>query len=399
MNEGHSALLALALLEEQMGGRPMESAADGDIEQVRERCVFTTHTPIPAGHDKFSWDLVQRVLGEKWVVAIEKMGCLLDGELNMTFLGMFFSHYINGVSMRHEQISQGMFPNYPLNSITNGVHAVTWTSASFSRLYDKHMPEWRKDNRYLRYGVSIPLNEIQHAHAVAKHDLIRMVEERTTVQLDKTVITIGYARRATQYKRANLLFTDPERLRRIAREAGPLQIIYGGKAHPKDESGKELIREIFQAAAELRDDITVVYLEEYDMALAKLMCSGVDLWLNTPQKPHEASGTSGMKAALNGVPSLSILDGWWIEGHVEGVTGWSIGEGWEQESHPERESVSLYDKLEYVILPMFYGRPTAYAQVMRSAITLNGSFFNVQRMMTQYMMNAYPTVDRIEVRG
>jgi starch phosphorylase len=217
-----------------------------------------------------------------------------------------------------------------------------------------------------------------------------MVQERTGRQLDRTAITIGYARRATQYKRANLLFSDVDRLKRIVREAGPLQIIYGGKAHAKDESGKELIRDIFQAASDLKDTIKVVYMEEYDMTLAKLMCSGVDLWLNTPQKPHEASGTSGMKAAMNGVPSLSILDGWWIEGHIEGITGWSVGEGWEQESHPEYESISLYDKLEYVILPMFYGRPTAYAQVMQWAITHNGSFFNAQRMMTQYMMNAYP---------
>ena len=308
----------------------------------------------------------------------------------MTYLGMLFSHYINGVSMRHEQISQGMFPNYPLNSITNGVHALMWTSTPFCELYDKHMPEWRKDNRYLRYAVSIPLNEIQHAHALAKGELIHMVKERTGVQLDKTAITLGYARRAAQYKRATLLFSDVDRLKRIVREAGPLQIIYGGKAHAKDESGKELIRDIFQAASDLKDTIKVVYMEEYDMALAKLMCSGVDLWLNTPQKPHEASGTSGMKAAMNGVPSLSVLDGWWIEGHIEGVTGWSVGEGWEKESHPDRESMSLYDKLEYVILPMFYGRPTAYAQIMQWAITHNGSFFNAQRMMTQYMMNAYP---------
>ena len=395
MNEGHSALLVLALLEEQTEGRNLQSATETDVDEIRKRCVFTTHTPVPVGHDRFSTDLVQQVLGEERTRIIEKMGCLFDGDLNMTYLGMFFSHYINGVSMRHEQISQDMFPNYPLNSITNGVHAVTWTSESFSKLYDTYIPEWRRDNRYLRYAVSIPLNEIQHAHAQAKGELIQEVQHRTGIRLAQTAITIGFARRATQYKRANLLFSDLNRLRRIAHEAGPLQIIYAGKAHSKDEGGQNLIRGIFQAAEELKDDVRVMYLEEYDMTLGKLMCAGVDLWLNTPQKPHEASGTSGMKAAMNGVPSLSVLDGWWIEGHVEGVTGWSIGEGWEKESNPERESTSLYDKLEYVILPMFYGRPTAYAQVMQSAITLNGSFFNAQRMMTQYMMNAYPSPSRI----
>jgi starch phosphorylase len=202
-------------------------------------------------------------------------------------------------------------------------------------------------------------------------------------------MTLGFARRATEYKRTDLLFYDLNRLRRIAQEVGPLQIICGGKAHPRDEGGKALIRRIFEAATALTDIIPVVYLEEYDIALAKYLCSGVDLWLNTPQKPQEASGTSGMKAALNGVPSLSILDGWWIEGHIEGVTGWSIGDDWRSETNPGREIASMYDKLEYVILPMFCGQPSAFASIMRSAIALNGSYFNAQRMMVQYLQNAY----------
>jgi len=287
-----------------------------------------------------------------------------------------------------------MFPNYPVNSITNGVHALTWTSDSFSQLYDRYVPEWRRDNRYLRYAIGIPLNEIQHAHGEAKRALLQEVGRRTGIRLEQTALTIGFARRATQYKRPDLLFSDLERLRKIGRDAGPLQIIYAGKAHPHDEGGKELIRQIFQAAKTLGNDVRVVYLEEYDMALAKYLCSGVDVWLNTPQKPREASGTSGMKAALNGVPSLSVLDGWWIEGHVEGVTGWSIGEEWEKESPAEKESTSLYDKLEFMVLPTFYGRPMAYAQVMRYAVTLNGSFFNAQRMMMQYTMNAYAALEQ-----
>lgn len=391
MNEGHSALLTLALLEEHTKGRGLQQVTSTDIESVRSHCIFTTHTPVPAGHDQFPMPLVKQVLGEERGRAIEKAECCLDGTtLNMTYLALFFSRYINGVSMRHEEISRTMFPGYPINSITNGVHAVTWTAPSFGQLYDRHIPEWRHDNRYLRYAVSIPLGEIQQAHQQAKKALLEEVQQRTGVRLDPTVLTIGFARRATPYKRANLLFSNRDRLRFIAREIGPLQILYGGKAHPKDEGGKSLIRSIFQAAAALADTVRILYLPDYDMSLAKYLCAGVDLWLNTPQKPQEASGTSGMKAALNGVPSLSILDGWWIEGHVEGVTGWAIGgDGLEQESNLQQEITSLYDKLEYLIVPMFYNRPFAYAIVRRSAIALNGSFFNAQRMVSQYLENAY----------
>mgnify|MGYP002153786783 CR=1 FL=1 len=389
MNEGHSALLTLALLEEQTEGRGLRVATKKDKEAVRQRCVFTTHTPVPAGHDQFSLDMVRGVLGDERTVALQAVDCCLNGTLNMTYLALVFSRYINGVSQRHHDISHSMFPAYPINSITNGIHAVTWTAPAFQDLYDRHIPEWRGDNLYLRYAMSIPLQEIQEAHAVAKRELLAEVKKRTGVRLDPTVMTFGFARRATAYKRADLLLSDLERLRRIARQVGPLQIIYAGKSHPQDGSGKGIIQHIFELAAALADDVPVVYLEEHDMALGKYLCSGVDLWLNSPQKPHEASGTSGMKAAANGVPSLSVLDGWWIEGHVEGVTGWSIGDDWEAESNPGREINSLYDKLEYVIVPMFYSRPRAFARVMRSAIAINASFFNSQRMILQYLENAY----------
>ncbi len=389
MNEGHSALLTLALLEEETNGNGLRSATSKDKDAVRKRCVFTTHTPVPAGHDQFPLDMVRRVVGDERTTALEAVECCWNGTLNMTYLALLFSHYINGVSFRHHDISHGMFPAYPINSITNGVHAVTWTAPSFQELYDRHIPEWRGDNLYLRYAISIPRQEIQQAHAAAKRELLAEVKKRTGVRLDPTAMTIGFARRATAYKRADLLLSDADRLKRIASQVGPLQIIYGGKSHPQDSSGKAIIQRIFEAAAPLRDTVPVVYLEDYDMTLGKLVCSGVDLWLNNPQKPHEASGTSGMKAALNGVPSLSVLDGWWIEGHVEGVTGWSIGDDWYAESNLARETMSLYDKLEYVILPMFYGRPSAFARVRRSAIAINASFFNAQRMMLQYLENAY----------
>ncbi|MBM4299668.1 MAG: alpha-glucan family phosphorylase, partial [Deltaproteobacteria bacterium] len=259
-------------------------------------------------------------------------------------------------------------------------------------LFDEMMPDWRSDNCYLRYAVGIAPAKIRQAHAQAKRDLLQQVRWLTGTQLDESIFTIGFARRATGYKRGDLLFTDLERLKGIARRAGGLQLIYAGKAHPRDDGGKAIIRRIFEAAAELANDVRVVYLENYDMALGKLICSGVDVWLNTPLRPQEASGTSGMKAALNGVPSFSVLDGWWIEGHIEGVTGWSIGDANENDSAAEANS--LYDKLENVILPLYYQSPDGFAQVMGSSIALNGSFFNTQRMVSQYLRNAYGPVSR-----
>jgi starch phosphorylase len=388
MNEGHSALLALGLMAELTAGQSKPEAIAAARDAVRRRCLFTTHTPVPAGHDQFPADLVRYVLGaERARTLIAE--CCLNGTLNMTYLALYFARYVNGVAMRHGEISRGLFPNYPINSITNGVHAVAWTAESFQKLYDLHVPEWRRDNLYLRYAISIPPGEIQQAHAEAKQALLAEVERRCSIRLDRGAMTLGFARRATPYKRADLLFTDLDRLRRIARGVGPLQVLYGGKAHPRDEGGKAVIRQVFEAAAALSDAVRVVYLPEYDLALARLLCAGVDVWLNTPQKPQEASGTSGMKAALNGVPSLSVLDGWWVEGHLEGITGWSIGEDQDTPSDPGREAVSLYDKLEYVVLPLYYHRPLAFAEVRRSAIALNGSFFNAQRMVGQYLHNAY----------
>ncbi|HEX9976766.1 MAG TPA: alpha-glucan family phosphorylase, partial [Dehalococcoidales bacterium] len=323
MNEGHSAFVTLALLEEQTWGRGFHAITDADREAVSQRCVFTTHTPLPMGHDEFSLELVRKVLGNERTDFLIAAQCCANGVLSMTNLALNFSRYINGVSMRHEEVSRRIFSSYQIASVTNGVHAATWTSPPFCRVYDRYMPQWRRDNLYLKHAVRLPLDEIWQAHIEAKQGLLAEVERRTGMRLDPAVMTLGFARRATGYKRTDLLFHDLERLKRIAKQAGPLQFIYAGKAHPRDEGGKALIQRVFEAARAVKDIIPLVYLEEYDMELARCVCSGADLWLNTPQKPHEASGTSGMKAALNGVPTLSVLDGWWIEGHVEGVTGWS----------------------------------------------------------------------------
>lgn len=394
LNEGHSALLTLGLLHQFSEGQIIERITPELRDAVRQCCVFTTHTPVPAGHDQFPIDLVQSVLGSNVATAISEAACCVQGTLNLTYLALYFSHYVNGVARRHGEISRSMFPAYPINSITNGVHVATWAAPAFQQLYDRYIPEWRRDNLYLRYAISIPLGEIQQAHIEAKKCLLQEINRRLPIRLDPTALTIGFARRATAYKRPDLVFHDLARLSRIARQVGPFQIVFAGKAHPADEPGKEHIRRVFEAADQLRDVIRVVYLEDYDMTLAQLMCAGADLWLNTPSKPQEASGTSGMKAAVNGVPSLSVLDGWWLEGHLEGVTGWAIGEDGGHPSDLAQDADSLGAKLEHVILPMYYSRPEKYAEVMRNAIALNASFFNAQRMITQYLQNAYPPIDR-----
>lgn len=391
MNEGHAAFLTLALLEKEVAHGDLSLVTESDSDAVSQRSVFTTHTPVPAGHDQFSVDLVREVLGPERLAALEKMQCIHNGMLNMTYLALQLSRYVNGVAMRHGEISRDMFPSYAIDTITNGVHAATWTAPPFRNLYDHFIPEWRRDNFYLRNAIKIPLADVQRAHALAKREMVAQIAQRSKVHLAENVLTLCFARRAAGYKRADLLFTDLDRLQSIAEQAGPFQVIYSGKAHPHDEAGKAMIRRIFEFSQKLKDVLRVVYLENYDMDLARTLCAGVDLWLNTPERPLEASGTSGMKAALNGVPSLSVLDGWWVEGHVEGVTGWAIGD--ERESDLGSEAKSLYDKLEHAILPLYYAKPDAYAEIRRSAIALNGSYFHTQRMVLQYVRNAYLGVE------
>jgi starch phosphorylase len=388
MNEGHSSLLALGLLERRLSQSFAGRVKQLDIDSVRQLCIFTTHTPVPAGHDQFPPDLVKQILGEERTALLQEAEVLRKGALNMTDLALHFSGYVNGVAMRHGEVSREMFPNYVINAITNGVHAVTWTSPAFQKLFDRLIPDWRADNNYLRYAISIPVEEIRHAHAEAKQALFAEIKNRHGVDLDPNVFTIGFARRASTYKRADFLFTDAARLRKIAREVGPIQLVYAGKAHPRDEGGKQLIRQVYSGASSVSDAIKTVYVENYDMRWGGLITSGVDIWLNNPRRPQEASGTSGMKAAINGVPSLSVVDGWWIEGYIEGITGWSVGTSALVED-AAAESSSLYDKLEHEIVPMFYKTPDQYTNIMRMAIALNGSFFNTQRMVYQYVTNAY----------
>jgi starch phosphorylase len=390
MNEGHSSLLALELLDEEANREGRTVIRHQDVEAVQEKCIFTTHTPVEAGHDQFPMTLVEQVLDRSEIQEMKEVFCC-EGRLNMTFLGFNLSHYINGVAKKHREVSQRLFAQYKIDAITNGIHVATWVAAPIAALFDRHIPDWRADNYSLRYSVSLPREEVLEAHAAVKHDLVDWLNRDHGAGFDPAVFTLGFARRATRYKRADLLFADVERLKSIARDRGRLQVVFAGKAHPRDGSGKEAIKRIFAARQRLAREIPIVYVENYDLTIAKRLVAGVDVWLNTPEPPLEASGTSGMKAAVNGVPSLSILDGWWTEGHVEGVTGWAIGEARSSSDGDSwwKDAACLYDKLGGVILPLFYGARNSFANVMIRAIAFNGSFFNTQRMIQQYVVKAY----------
>lgn len=386
MNEGHASLLTLALLERQLCGGPLRAATETDIQHVRRQCVFTTHTPVPAGHDRFSTEQSIRILGAERTARLQQLGCFRDGMFNMTLLALRFSRYANAVAMQHGKVSRPMFPNYAIDTITNGVHAPTWISEPVQQMLDEHIPAWQRDNLYLRNAIDLPEAKFLAAHVRAKEELLAEVGSRTGVVLSPKVLTLGFARRAATYKRASLLFTDTARLAAIAKAAGGLQILFAGKAHPHDAPGKAIIQKVVEDAAQLSNDLLhILYLENYDWELGAKLTAGVDVWVNTPRRPYEASGTSGMKAALNGVPSLSILDGWWIEGCIEGVTGWAIEDG----ANDQEEAESLYRKLESAVVPLYLDAPEKWARMMRTTLAFNGSYFNTNRMVKQYNRNAY----------
>lgn len=392
MNEGHASLLTLELLDRAR--RPVEDTWDEktswNTASVMERCVFTTHTPVEAGHDRFPYDLVQRVLSTTVpLFLLRELGG--KDELNMTLLALNLSRYVNGVAKKHGEISRALFPGFEIHAITNGIHPFTWASPYFVSLFDRYLPSWANEPELLVRVDTIPDEEVWDAHCGAKAYLFQYILETTAVQLDPDILTIGFARRAAAYKRGDLIFADVERLVEIG--GGKLQLIFAGKSHPRDTPGKELIQRIIQQIDALKDRLKIVYLENYNMDVAARLIPGVDLWLNNPLRPLEASGTSGMKAALNGVPNFSILDGWWIEGHIEGVTGWSIGppstESTIETNHSEEDVLDLYNKLGQVILPMYYGNRPGWIRVMKNAIGKNAYYFNTHVMMRRYVTEAY----------
>jgi len=381
MNEGHSSLLTLELLRKN----------GMDPDKVKNSCVFTTHTPVEAAFDKFSYDLVRELLGDAYPIEVLKKYGGQD-RLNMTFLALNLSKYTNGVTKAHMEYSRKLFPGHHIMSITNGVHSYTWTSPFFRELFDKYIPGWANEPELLVRVGPIPDEEIWGAHMKAKKALFDFIKEKTGVQMDLDVLTLGFARRATAYKRATLIFSDIERLREV-NSIGKLQMVFAGKAHPRDILGKIMIKKIFSYMKQLKDEIKIVYLEDYNMDMAAKITSGVDIWLNTPLPPLEASGTSGMKAAHNGVLNFSVLDGWWVEGCVEGVTGWAIGpppdEPIGEEERRRRELKDLYNKLEYLIIPTYYERRDEWISMMSNSIGKVAYYFNSHRMMQRYATEAY----------
>jgi starch phosphorylase len=423
LNEGHAALLALELLHEAR--RAGNATIERGVDQVRRACVFTTHTPVPAGHDRFPSALVDALLDRTHRALLAELPGLSTSELHMTELALALSGFVNGVAERHAEVSREMFPGRPIHAVTNGVHSATWSAPPMRELFDRHLPAWRREGAVLRAAQAIPADEIVRAHAQSKRALLGEVAQGGFTGFDERTFTIGFARRATAYKRATLLFTDPKRLRRIAARWGGLQVIFAGKAHPRDLGGIDLIRTVIGCAARMLPEVRVAYLPDYGMRLGALVTAGVDVWLNNPRAPLEASGTSGMKAAHNGVPNLSVRDGWWCEGAIEGVTGWTIephdhraelgaleaalrrmpGRGptaaqaaaralAREQARLEHEddladAARLYELLDGAVLPTFHRRPAAWAEVMRGAIAHGASYFNAQRMLEQYVRSAY----------
>ena len=386
LNEGHSALLTLELLRLRGASDAHGESLQEAVATVRRRCVFTTHTPVEAGHDQYPYGLA-----EQWLAGLVHPRVLhsLGGpdRLNLTRLALSLCGWVNGVAQRHAEVSRALFPGYEVHAITNGVHATRWTSSPMQALFDRYIPGWAHEPELLVRALRIRDADMAAAHLQARQELLQYVTGMAgAAQLDPTRFTIGFARRMTDYKRPGLLFSDLERLRAIARRY-PFQVIVAGKAHPRDELGKHHIAAVHAWAQELAGSVPVVFVPDYRLDVARRVVAGVDLWLNTPQPPLEASGTSGMKAAMNGVPSLSVLDGWWLEGCDEGATGWAIGDDGDFDAN--RHAESLYDKLEHTILPTFYQGGPQWPFIMKSTIARNGSYFNSHRMLRRYVSEAY----------
>ena len=374
MNEGHCSFLVLNLLEK----------FNNDIEKVKSLCHFTTHTPVPAGHDHFAENRVKKLLRGLLPEKLELPSLVNNGRLHMTELGLYFSGTANGVSQLHGDVAQGQFPWSNINFITNGVHHSYWMGSPFKRVYDRYIPDWRANPECLLEVDDIADDVIWNAHQERKRYLLGYANSQVSKALDGDTLTIGFARRAATYKRAQLLFHDMDRLESLGAEK--IQFIFSGKAHPNDMEGKEIIRQIVSRSKAMFGKVKIIYLENYNMWLGRMITSGVDVWLNTPLRPNEASGTSGMKATLNGVPNLSVLDGWWAEGCKNGVNGWAVGDP----EHPDDEKVAdhLYSVLENSVVPTFYNDRNKWILMMKEAIK-TGVDFTAHRMIMEYNQKFY----------
>jgi starch phosphorylase len=387
LNEGHAAFLALSLLL-RYRREPLLAADESltyAIAQVREQCVFTTHTPVKTGHDRFEYSDVRRILGD--IIELDRLKELAGLDLlNMTHLALSLSGYVNGVALRHAETAQSMFPGHRVRAITNGAHVPTWMHCNIATVLEKHLPHWASEPVSLLRTDEINAESLWSAHQHIKGELIAEIRRLTGVEMKSDVALLGFARRMTGYKRPDLLFTDLHRLLAINAKY-PFQVVMAGKAHPRDEEGKALIQAIHAYMPKVKP-LAVAFLPNYDMSIAARLVAGTDVWLNSPLPPLEASGTSGMKAAFNGVLNLSVLDGWWVQGWEEGVTGWAIGS---DKDNPDAtaHAADLYRKLENIVLPLYYSDRARWIWMMKQAIGKIGSVFNSQRMMRRYTTEAY----------
>ncbi|KON28849.1 hypothetical protein AC481_00340 [miscellaneous Crenarchaeota group archaeon SMTZ-80] len=383
LNEGHGSFATVELF----------NMFNGDINKVKERLVFTTHTPVPAGHDRFDQNLVDKVFVSTMPKQIRK--CAEDnGQFNMTFLGMSLSRYRNGVARKHGQITKKMFPQYEVDYITNGIHLPFWVSKPIRKILERKWPNWKANPSILQNAIELDDLDLFDAHIENKFNLINYQKGHSWNLLDEELITIGFAKRFATYKRAILIFNDLDKIGKISQ--GKIQYIFAGKAHPKDQMGKEYIKKIYEAGEYLYSNygVKVVLMENYNMDLAHMLVSGVDIWLNTPERYREASGTSGMKAALNGVLNLSVQDGWWLEGYkMNPDSGWAIGP---DDSNPNDPGVSngwdidanaIYEILENEIIPTYMNHDE-WLFKSKNAIAL-AAFFNSHRMVEEYAEKAY----------
>ncbi|MBZ0115167.1 MAG: alpha-glucan family phosphorylase, partial [Thermoanaerobaculia bacterium] len=436
INEGHSALLQLQRLEDLGGTQGIE--LEKALEPVRQRTVFTTHTPVPAGNERFDIDLAKRYLGE-WaarlgtskeeILALGRAD-LGDGDvsLNLTALALRTSRYSNGVSQLHGEVSRSMWrPLYPeatddsevpIHHVTNGVHLPSWMGTHLRTIVSDHLGsgwENRRPEELLPRIDEIPNEDVWAAHSSQKHRLGRFLRGRLRDQFarhgcspedllavddyfDPEALTLGFARRFATYKRAKLIFSDPHELRRLVSDPErPIQIVFAGKAHPADRPGQEMIQHIFQLSRSEPFIGRVFFLEDYDLRIGRMLVQGVDVWLNTPQRPKEASGTSGQKAAMNGALNCSILDGWWPEA-FDSMNGWAIqvdhAEGIEDAQRDQAEAQALYRILSEEIVPSFYGRvggaaPADWVRRMKQAILTVAPAFSSDRMVRDYTNQAY----------
>ncbi len=388
LNEGHAALLTLDLLKDapRRDGKAAARRPSDPWQEIRRRCVFTTHTPVKAGLHEYGYALFERLLpGEIDLTELKKLAG--KARLNMTLLGMNLSGYINGVSRQHADTARRMFPRHRIHAVTNGVHLPTWTHPAFAQLFDRQIPRWREEPEVLLRSLQLPQSQVWDCHQAAKRELLERIRQASKVSLEPDALTLGFTRRIVPYKRPLLLFQDLDRLVGLA-SGRRLQVVLAGKAHPRDTAGRQDIQRLHELIRELDGRLSCVFLANYDMEWAKAIVAGCDVWLNTPIPPMEASGTSGIKAALNGQLNLSILDGWWAEGCVEDVNGWSIPHT-DGADTDRRDAAALYDRLEHVVVPCFYNETERWRSMMKQAIAHAGSYFSTQRMVRQYATEAY----------